>query len=173
MINFWFHREFIMIFSLYTAILPTIFFYAWFDTKDYTLWLVSVWFSSMIKKLWHVISVVAKTAMLVFVKKDSWNLRLTLHAFWKLLSTEYLIRQKFSAQNFRRTKSFGTNTKGMLSQLRDKIFGTKPHFRQFCPPDFCPIRYLLRTSKHYTRRYLPCPFSLFLFDDQSSRNLKK
>ena len=25
----------------------------------------------------------------------------------------------------------------------DKIFGAKPNFRQFCPPNFCPIRYII------------------------------
>ena len=52
----------------------------------------------------------------------------------------------FSGQNISADKIFGGQ-----NFSADKIFGSKSNFRQFCPPKFCPIRYVFlwpQCSRH-------------------------
>ena len=48
----------------------------------------------------------------------------------------------FSGQNISADKIFGGQ-----KFSADKIIGSKSDFRQFCPPKFCPIRYILTPSQ--------------------------
>ena len=51
----------------------------------------------------------------------------------------FSVTRKYAGKKNSADKNFGGQ-----KFSADKIFGTSSNFRQFCPPNFCPIRYLFR-----------------------------
>ena len=79
--------------------------------------------------------------------------------------------QKFSAdKNFRHQLEISAVLSAEKNQMMflfhfggqifsgDKIFGSKPDFRHFCPPKFCPIRYMIFHLKDFQTWKIQYPY---------------